>query len=146
MITIRRIQAEDTYPLRKEELRKNVSLSHKMKGDHDSETLHLGLYLNEELVGIASFMKASLDDFEGLQYQLRGMATSERHQGKGLGRKLLSAAEDQLHKMGIDVLWCNARTKARGFYEKLGYQVMGPSFEVPEIGEHYKMFKSFEKE
>ena len=144
MISVREIGAEDTYPIRREELRKNVSLSHVMKGDDDSETLHLGLYLNDELVSIASFMKASLPEFEGLQYQLRGMATSEMHQGKGLGRKLLRSAEERLQKMGVDVLWCNARTKARGFYEKLGYQVMGPSFDIPEIGLHYKMFKRFE--
>ena len=144
MISVREIGAEDTYPIRREELRKNVSLSHVMKGDDDRETLHLGLYLNDELVSIASFMKALLPEFEGLQYQLRGMATSEMHQGKGLGRKLLRSAEERLQKMGVDVLWCNARTKARGFYEKLGYQVMGPSFDIPEIGLHYKMFKRFE--
>ena len=144
MISVREIGAEDTYPIRREELRKNVSLSHVMKGDDDRETLHLGLYFNDELVSIASFMKASLPEFEGLQYQLRGMATSEMNQGKGLGRKLLRSAEERLQKMGVDVLWCNARTKARGFYEKLGYQVMGPSFDIPEIGLHYKMFKRFE--
>jgi ribosomal protein S18 acetylase RimI-like enzyme len=72
------------------------------------------------------------------------MATSEMHQGKGLGRKLLRSAEERLQEMGVDVLWCNARTNARGFYEKLGYQVMGPSFDIPEIGRHYKMFKRFE--
>ena len=72
------------------------------------------------------------------------MATSEMHQGKGLGRKLLRSAEERLEEMGADVLWCNARTKARGFYEKLGYQVMGPSFDIPEIGLHFKMFKIFD--
>jgi GNAT superfamily N-acetyltransferase len=115
--------------------------SHKMKGDHEDESLHLGLYLDGELVSIASCIKASLSDFHGLHYQLRGMATAETHQGKGYGRELLKATEGRLEKLGVDLLWCNARTGALGFYTNLGYQILGSPFEVPGIGEHYKMFK-----
>ena len=146
MSSIREIRAEETYPLRKEELRRNVTLSHEMQGDHDSDTLHLGLFEKGELVSIASFMKASLPDFEGRQYQLRGMATAEAYQGKGFGRKLLREAEKRLRNAGADLLWCNAREVALDFYRKLGYEVLGPSFEVPEIGTHYRMFKRFDGE
>jgi len=141
MKSIRNIRAEDTYEIRKQELRKNVSLSHKMKGDHDPDTLHLGMFLNEDLIGIASFMRASLSDFKGSQYQLRGMATAEAYQGRGYGRELLKAAEALLQKRGIEVLWCNARVVALDFYRKLGYTSLGNAFEVPEIGMHYRMFK-----
>lgn len=141
MISVRKIRAEDTYAIRKEELRRNVSLSHKMEGDQHPETLHLGLFVNDELVSVASCMKASLSEFTGLQYQLRGMATREAEQGRGFGRELLKATEDRLQKNGVDLLWCNARIGALDFYRKLGYQILGSSFAVPEIGEHYKMFK-----
>ena len=112
-----------------------------MKGDHDPDTLHLGMFLNEDLIGIASFMRASLSDFKGSQYQLRGMATAEAYQGRGYGRELLKAAEAFLQKRGIEVLWCNARVVALDFYRKLGYTSLGNAFEVPEIGMHYRMFK-----
>ena len=69
---------------RKEELRKNVSLSHQMDGDEDSDTLHLGIFVKDKLAGIVSLMRASISSFEDEpQYQIRGMATSAFHQSKG---------------------------------------------------------------
>ena len=162
MIEIRAIEKEETYPIRKEELRKNVSLSHKMAGDQDPDTLHLGIFANDDLVGIVSLMKASMpfvDDSplevssleessleespleESLQYQIRGMATSGPHQGKGLGKMLLKEAEERLKAQGVQFVWCNARVVALDFYLKMGYVVHGPVFELPEIGPHYKMYK-----
>jgi hypothetical protein len=36
-------------------------------------------------------------------------------------------------------VWCNARTPARGFYERAGFAVEGEEFELPEIGPHVLM-------
>jgi hypothetical protein len=63
MISIVEIKAEDTYEIRKEILRKNMTLSHEMKGDHDSNALHLGIYECDKLVCIGSFMKAARTSF-----------------------------------------------------------------------------------
>jgi GNAT superfamily N-acetyltransferase len=142
MIEIRSIQAEQTYPIRKEELRKNVSLSHVMAGDEEPDTLHLGIFLSGELAGIVSLMRASLPSFkERPQYQIRGMATSGMHQGKGFGKSLLKEAENRLKVMGVEIVWCNARVVALDFYLKMGYAIHGTIFELPEIGPHYKMYK-----
>ena len=141
MISIAEIKAEDTYPIRKSILRKGMTLSYKMSGDHDNETLHLGLFESEKVVCIASFMKMSNSLFDGNQVQLRGMATSDSYQGKGYGKLLLSEAESKLKSRGVDLLWCNARTVAIDFYKKLGYQTVGNIFEVAEVGPHYLMFK-----
>ena len=142
MIEIRQIQATDTYPIRKAELRKNVSLSHKMSGDEDDETLHLGLFKDGELVGIASFMRASNSAFEGNgQFQLRGMATAAKAQGRGYGRMLLEQAEKSLKEKGVRFVWCNARIIALDFYLKMGYEVQGSVFDIPEIGPHMRMYK-----
>ena len=46
MIKIEQIEVEKTFPLRKEILRKGMTLSHKMPGDEDKESLHLGLFLS----------------------------------------------------------------------------------------------------
>lgn len=142
MIEIRQIQATDTYPIRKAELRKNVSLSHKMTDDEDNETLHLGLFNDGELVGIASFMRASNSAFEeNGQYQLRGMATAAKAQGRGYGRMLLEQAEKSLKEKGVRFVWCNARIIALDFYLKMGYEVQGSVFDIPEIGPHMRMYK-----
>lgn len=142
MNKIRVITAEETYPIRKEELRKNVSLSHKMQGDEDDDTLHLGCFDEGELVGIVSLMQASLPAFpERPQYQIRGMATSSRFQGRGYGKQLLAEVEKIMKSRGVQFIWCNARVIALDFYLKMGYAIEGSTFELPEIGPHFKMYK-----
>ncbi|UCE92645.1 MAG: GNAT family N-acetyltransferase [Flavobacteriaceae bacterium] len=141
MIRIKRIEVEKTYPLRKDILRKGMTLSHKMPGDEEKESLHLGLYADEELVCVGSFMKNTRKDFSGVQFQLRGMATSEKFQKKGFGKRLMKYAEQILKSEGVDVIWCNARTTATVFYKNLGYQIIGEEFDVPQVGPHFVMFK-----
>ena len=143
MIEIRSIKAGQTHQIRKQELRKNVSLSHEMAGDEEPDTLHLGIFFAGELVGIVSLMRASIPFFkeDSPQYQIRGMATSGMHQGKGFGKRLLKEAENRLKAMGVEMVWCNARVVALDFYLKMGYVIHGTIFELPEIGPHYKMCK-----
>jgi len=141
MIVIKEIKAKDTYFIRKTVLREGMTLSHEMNGDHDPQTLHLGLFESGELVCIGSFMKTSKEIFKGSQFQLRGMASTQESQGKGYGRMLMEAAELKLKNQGVVILWCNAREIAVGFYKKLGYQTVGDTFEVEQVGLHFLMFK-----
>jgi len=141
MIRIAEIKAEATYPIRKSVLREGMTLSHEMAGDLDDSTLHLGLFDEDELVCVGSFMKASKADFKGVQYQLRGMASAKGCQGKGYGKKLLEAAEQLLKEKDVNLIWCNARVKALEFYRKLGYRSIGDVFEVDQVGPHFVMFK-----
>ena len=140
-MVITEIKAEDTYPIRKAILREGMTLSHEMNGDHNAETLHLGLFELGELVCIGSFMRASKEIFKGSQFQLRGMASVKKAQGKGFGKLLLEEAEVKLKNQGVDILWCNARTVALDFYKKSGYQMVGNAFEVEQVGPHFLMFK-----
>ena len=141
-VAVKRIKAKDTYDIRKEELRKNMTLSHIMAGDDDTDSIHLGIAMGDELVCVGSFMKAGNDHFKGVQYQLRGMATHSSHQGQGHAKKLLEEAEKLLRSMQVNVLWCNARTSAVGFYKKMGYQIKGDEFMVDQIGPHFIMYKA----
>lgn len=118
-----------------------MTLTHEMPGDHDSDSIHLGVYDDDKLVCTGSFMKNAKNDFTGNQYQLRGMATAEACQGKGYGRILVKEAEAYFKARGIDLIWCNARVSALDFYRKLGYQTIGEVFDVPQIGPHFVMFK-----
>jgi GNAT superfamily N-acetyltransferase len=141
MIKIKEIKAEDTFPIRKEVLRKGMTLSHELPGDHDADTVHLGVFWDGQLICIGSFMKASKLPFSGFQYQLRGMATANGFQGKGYGQILVKRAEEMLKARGVELIWCNARVSALDFYRKLGYETTGAVFDVPQVGPHYMMFK-----
>lgn len=141
MVQIRKISADKTYQIRLEILRNGMDLPVQFSGDFDKETFHLGVFEDGNLKGIASFMKTTNDLFELPQYQLRGMATLEEVRGKGLGKQLLIEGINILRDRNVRVLWCNAREVALNFYEKLEFSVEGNSFEIPEIGKHYIMYK-----
>ena len=69
------------------------------------------------------------------------MAILESHQKKGFGEKLIMYCEKYCMSNQFDLIWFNARTAAVGFYKKLGYKIKGNPFEIPNIGEHYLMYK-----
>ncbi len=141
MISVKEINTEDTYPIRLEELRKNMSLPFEFDGDFDQETFHLGLFYEGQLVSVVSFMKTKHHLLNGEQYQLRGMATKEKFQGKGFGKILVEKSEAILIDKNINFVWCNAREIALDFYKKIGFNIIGNSFETEQIGKHNTMFK-----
>ena len=139
MIKIKNISAQDTYEIRLIVLRKNIDLPYKFEGDNDKDTFHLGAFYQNELVGIATFMKNTIDSELEEQYQLRGMATLPKVRGKGAGKLLIEEAKRIIKEKGISFLWSNARKEAVGFYESLNFKVIGEGFEVQKVGPHYKM-------
>lgn len=141
MKSIKKITAEETYFIRKEVLRKGIKKPYQFDGDLDKETFHLGAFYNNELVGVATFMNRDCNLLKGNQYQLRGMATLTKVRGFGLGNLLIENATKLLIEKGNDVLWCNAREVALNFYLKNGFEISGKSFEIDEIGTHYRMYK-----
>ena len=138
---IKEITAEQTYELRKIELRKNMSLSSQFRGDLDADTFHLGLFINNELVSIVSFMRSDYKEFTEKQFQLRGMATKENYQGKGFGKMLITKSEELLKEKEVIIVWCNARIVALDFYKKQGFKIIGKEFDIPQIGGHFVMYK-----
>ena len=142
MIEIKFISAEETYRIRKKILRKNIPLTEKTEGDFDKNTFHLGAFIDDKLVSVATFMQNDSQYFNGLQYRLRGMATLESFQGKGFGKKLIFKALEVLKERKATILWCNARVVALNFYKKLGFKTIGTEFDIPFIGPHYVMYKN----
>jgi len=144
ILHIKIISPLDTYTVRHPELRKGKPLSScAFQGDELPSTLHLGAFLSKNLIGVASFMANSTDDnFSKQQMQLRGMAVLEAEHQKGYGAQILKEGEFILKKQGCELLWMNARIKAVGFYERLGYRKLGDAFEISEVGLHYKMLKN----
>jgi predicted GNAT family N-acyltransferase len=72
--------------------------------------------------------------------RLRQMAVLSGLQGKGIGRVIMSFAENIARDRGFKKLNMHARKTAQGFYEKLGYHLEGPEFEEVTIP-HIEMVK-----
>jgi GNAT superfamily N-acetyltransferase len=143
-LLIKIISPLETYAVRHPELRKGKLLSScAFQGDELPSSIHLGAFLNKNLIGVASFMANHTEDSSSKkQMQLRGMAILETEHQKGFGAQILKEGELILKKQGCELLWMNARIKAVGFYERLGYVKVGGAFEISEVGLHYKMLKN----
>ncbi len=72
--------------------------------------------------------------------RLRQMAVGSGLQGKGIGRVLMSFAENIARDHGFKRLTMHARKSAVGFYEKNGYKVCSDEFLEVTIP-HYVMEK-----
>ena len=141
---VKQIDARDTYTLRHKILRPNQTIEDcQYPGDEDDGSFHLGAYVDEKLVSVASFYIDRYEKIEDeFQYRLRGMATEPEHRGKGYSLALLNTAIPLIEKNNIHVLWCNARSGALGFYKKVGFEVISEEFEIEGIGPHFVMRKS----
>jgi predicted GNAT family N-acyltransferase len=72
--------------------------------------------------------------------RLRQMAVMNNLQGKGIGASLMYFAEIVARDKGYRTMAMHARKTARGFYEKLGYNVVSDEFQEVTIP-HYVMEK-----
>jgi GNAT superfamily N-acetyltransferase len=74
-------------------------------------------------------------------WRLRGMATDEGRRSAGIGSAVLAAVVDHVAGAGGTIVWCNARTAARRFYERAGFLAHGDPWDDPEIGPHIAMWR-----
>ncbi|MDN3666304.1 GNAT family N-acetyltransferase [Algibacter miyuki] len=141
--TVKQIPAEETHAVRHPVLRPGKPIETCVfDGDNLETTLHFGIFSNDDIIGVCSFLKKNnTKHSEVIQYQLRGMAVLNTHQGLGIGHKLLQASESILIKKGTQLIWCNAREVAVKFYNKNGYKTIGKPFNISDIGPHFVMYK-----
>ncbi|WP_017259958.1 GNAT family N-acetyltransferase [Pedobacter arcticus] len=139
---IKFLQTADVLSLRNKILRNDKLTLEEciLENDSKATTFHIGFLVENEAVCIASFHQQPKDDFTGLGYQLRGMATDEDFQGKGYGNRVMNFAIVYLRGQNANYLWCNAREKAFKFYLSLGFEFIGDKFEIPHIGTHSVMY------
>ena len=110
-------------------------------GDDAPSTRHFAAVEGGHVICCLTFLRS---EWEGQPaWQLRGMATAPERRRGGIGQKLLLHAEAALrHETPGDSFWCNARSGAVGFYEKLGWRVVSAEFDIAGVGPHVKMEKS----
>lgn len=111
--------------------------------DHREDAVHLATFDGERIVSIGSLFQMDSSKLEiKKQYRLRAMATHPDYRGKNAGRILVEYALDHLKKQGVQVLWCDAREIAVGFYESIGFEKLPEKYDIPKIGPHYFMWKA----
>jgi ribosomal protein S18 acetylase RimI-like enzyme len=143
MPIIKEITSTETFLVRHPVLRAGKPIeSCQFEGDDLPSTKHFGIFTEENLVGVISIFKNNQPLFKNNEaFQIRGMAVLDNFQKKGLGKKLVNYCENYSKKQKNNLIWFNARKMAVGFYEKLGYKIIGEAFEIYDVGTHYMMFK-----
>lgn len=114
--------------------------------DHDDDpaTRHFGAFEGGKLVGVATFFPEPCPVRPRQRaWRLRGMATFPEMQGRGGGSRLVEEGLRVARADNAELMWCNARVSARGFYERLGFATFGDEFVLPVAGPHYVMIKDF---
>jgi predicted GNAT family N-acyltransferase len=106
------------------------------RNDGDAAGIHFALYDNETLLAVAR-----LDRVDEITCQVRFVAVENDQQGKGLGKQLMDAVEKRGALEGYEKLVLHARDYALPFYEKLGYRLIGPSYKLFDVLQHYEMDK-----
>ena len=139
-VRVEEVPAEVTYALRGAVLRPDGG-DVEWVGDEDPATFHLGATLGDRVVGVVRFSPAPCPwrPLARAAWQLRGMATEPDVRGSGAGRALLVEGLRRVADRGGDVVWCDARTSAAAFYERMGFTVVTGEYEKPGIGPHVGM-------
>jgi predicted GNAT family N-acyltransferase len=122
--------------LRYEVLRKPLGLNFTEEElDAESHDIHIACIDDDEVLGCCVLSK--LDD---QILRLRQMAVSTKSQGKGIGESIMLFAKKLALDKGYTKIMMHARDSALGFYEKMGYKIVGNMFN--EVGlPHYFMEK-----
>ena len=141
---VKKISSAEVLSLRHLILKPHLTIDQCVLQEDELETtFHTGIFYFEKLVSVATFMRQSHPHFKArLPFRLRGMATAEKHQRQGFGAMAIRNGIVCLEQMNCDFLWFNAREKAIGFYEKFGFQIFGPVFDIQGIGPHKVMYKA----
>jgi predicted GNAT family N-acyltransferase len=140
VVTVDEVAPEITYPLRAAVLRPDGG-EITWAGVEDPATFHLAARTDERVVGVVRFSPAACPWRPEARspWQLRGMATDPAVRGTGAGRLLVDDGLARVAARGGDLVWCDARVAAAGFYERMGFTVVTEPFDKPGIGPHVGM-------
>jgi ribosomal protein S18 acetylase RimI-like enzyme len=138
-LDIRLISAEEAFPLRLRYLRPQLPPeASRYPGDEHEAAIHLGAYA-PELVGAASLLPRTESGEVDLRvYQLQGVVAVPAARNRGIGSRLVQEGLAHLAARGADRVWCDGRTPARSFYERLGFAAVGEEFVTPATGPHFR--------
>ena len=153
-------QAQILQPEEIQQLRNEVLWPHKtfenciLETDRLSTTFHFGIQEDGLTVATVTFQKENTDKLkqdstkgvsqgalQEKEYRLRAMAVREGYRGQGFGEAIVEAGLNHLRKLGVEVVWCDARVAALNFYRRLQFEELEEEYEIPIIGLHRFMWK-----
>ncbi|WP_232456795.1 GNAT family N-acetyltransferase [Pedobacter psychrophilus] len=101
-----RVRQAELYPL---------MLLKKLQLEEDEDGIHFGLFHDDKLISVVSCFEK-----EDGCVQFRKFATLKEFQHQGFGTALLTYIMAFAEEQKTKKIWCNARSTAIGFYQKLG--------------------------
>lgn len=106
--------------------------------DARADTFHIAAYDAQGAVrGCATFFPDPLPGESAAAYRFRGMGSAPEVRGLGFGAGALKAGLAECAARGAQIVWCNGRTSATGFYESQGFTAIGEEFVLEPSGPHY---------
>ncbi len=108
------------------------------KDEWEEQSIHV-LMLDENGEAIACGRLQINSKDEG---QIRSMAVRDDMQGKGFGKKIIEYIESKAQELKLKYITLDARINAVKFYENCGYKVIGESYLLFGLIQHYKMEKA----
>ena len=122
--------------LRDDLLRKPLGLSFTNEElEKEKDNMLIGAFDDEDILGCCMLVEQ-----DPTTVRLRQMAVLNDLQGKGIGKALTIFAENIARDHGYKIMNMHARKNVVGFYEKMGYKVIGDEFIEITIS-HYVMEK-----
>ena len=157
MIEIKLSQSEEVLLLRQQLLRPCQTIAECVySSDHVEDARHFSAFNVGQQVGIVSVYPEQLISVPGendlvvfdnkIGWRIRAMAVLPDYRKQGVGRLLMTALKEYVwgRPDAYDhYIWCNARVVALEFYKRQGFNILGEEFELPGIGPHFVMYKSF---
>lgn len=124
---------QDLIALRYNILRKPLKLQFTQEQlAAESDFFHFGFYSGDKLTACLMLVPE-----ENNKIKMKQVAVAEEMQGKGIGKKLVMAAENFAFTTGYKKIFCHARDTAVPFYKSLGYVIIGEGFTEVGIPHHY---------
>ncbi len=99
--------------------------------EQEKDNMLIGAFEDEVMLGCCMLVEEN-----PATVRLRQMAVINDLQGKGIGRALMNFAENLARDRGYKTLSMHARKNVVGFYEKMGYVVVGNEFQeitIPHV-------------
>lgn len=111
------------------------------KDKFEDAAVHAAAFEDRQLIGVGRLH--FIDESQG---QIRYMAVRQGFAGRGVGAAILRFLEAAGGKRGLREIILNARENAVGFYQRLGYEILGEGPLLWGVIRHQRMRKLLKKE
>ena len=138
-VRVEQVQFGVVLPLRQQILRPH-QLVRDVQYPQDPVGTHFAAFdVDSAIAGVVTVLPEEPTDESDPTWRLRGMAVAPESQRQGVGRALMYAIFDFVADVDHGGIWCAARLRAVGFYEKFDFASVGEPYVERGIGAHVRM-------